>query len=53
MKKQKFSMKNLLFKSAAEFVMWYKHITKQFKDLVIVSCKKMQNLFMYKVKYSI
>jgi hypothetical protein len=53
MKKQKFSIKNLLFKSAREFQSWFAYITKKFKDMIIMSCKKVNGKFLYKIKYSI
>ena len=53
MKKQKFSIKTLLFKSAREFQSWYAYITKKFTDMIIMSCRNVGNKFMYKIKYSI
>lgn len=53
MKKQKFSIKTLLFKSAREFQSWYAYITKKFTDMVIMSCRNVGGKFMYKIKYSI
>ena len=53
MKKQKFSIKTLLFKSAAEFKSWYAYITKKFTDITIVSVRSIGRYFSYKIKYSI
>ena len=54
MKKQKFSIKTLLFKSVREFQTWFAHITKKFRDMIIISCKNVRNnIVEYKVKYSI
>jgi len=53
MKKQKFSIKNLLFKSAREFQSWFAYITKKFRDMTIMSCQNVGKSIMYKVKYSI
>lgn len=53
MKKQKFSIKNLLFKSAREFQSWFAYITKKFRDMTIMSCHNVGKSIMYKVKYSI
>lgn len=53
MKKQKFSIKTLLFKSAREFQSWYAYITKKFTDMIIMSCRNVGGKFMYKIKYSI
>lgn len=53
MKKQKFSIKTLLFKSAYEFKTWFAYITKKFKDMTIMLCKNVGNKILYKIKYSI
>lgn len=53
MKKQKFSIKTLLFKSVADFKSWFCYITKKFTDMKIIFTKNVNRKFLYKVKYSI
>jgi|LakMenE01Jun11ns_1017448.scaffolds.fasta_scaffold9097407_1 hypothetical protein len=53
MKKQKFSFKSLLFKSATEFKSWYNYIIRKFTDIKIVSVRSFGKLIVYKIKYSI
>lgn len=53
MKKQKFSIKTLLFKSAAEFKSWFAYITKKFTDMKIICVRSVGRYFSYKIKYSI
>ena len=53
MKKQKFSIKNLLFQTIDKFMIWYKHIVKTFTDIKILSCNKINKCWMYKIKYNI